>query len=181
MSYIPLIQRTDFNKYVKIGVNINSADLDLHIRDAQELDFLSWCDTPFYEALLALGTSTTQPELLALLNNYIKPYLVCSAYYKYLLWSGRDVTVGGIRVQTNGDSVDVGDKARAELMADILSKSNSYLAKLTYRLNADEYTYDGITYTFYDESDKHEAKPTLGIKRVGKRERYYDKLTCKWL
>jgi hypothetical protein len=36
-------------------------------------------------------------------------------------------------------------------------------------------------YTFYDEADKHEAKPVLGIKRVGKRERYYDKLTCRWL
>jgi len=181
MSYIPLIQRSDFNKYVKIGVNIKDTDLDVHIRDAQELDFLSWCDTPFYDKLLALGTSTNQPELLDLLNNYIKPYLVCAAYYKYLLWSGRDVTTGGIRVQTNGDSVDIGDKGRAELIADILRKQNAYLAKLTFRLDADEYTYDNIIYTFYDENNKKEPSPNIGIKRVGKVQRYYDKTSKKWL
>ena len=181
MSYIPIIQRTDFNDFVKIGINIKASELDLHIRDMQELDFLDWADTDFYNAVMNIGVATDRPELSALIDNFIKPYLVCGSYYKFLLWSGRDVTQMGVRVETSESSQDVGDKARAELMSDILRKQNAYLNKLKYKLNVVNYTFDSVIYTFYDEADKREAYPVSGIKRVGKRERYFDKLTRKWL
>lgn len=181
MSYIPIIQRSDFPQYVKIGVNIKANELDLHIRDMQELEFLGWVDTTFYNDVMNIGVSTSRPELSDLINEYIKPYLVCGAYYKFLLWCGRDATQMGLRVENSESSSDVGDKARAELMADILRKSNAYLSKLKWKLRDVDYTFDNVVYGFYDETNKKEAQVNIGIKKVGKSQMYYDKTYCKWV
>lgn len=182
MAYLPLIQFSDFKAYVKIGANIKEAELSVHIKDMQELEFNSWADSVFYTDITGLGVSTTRPELRTLLDEYVKPYLVCGAYYKFLLWHGRDITQMGVRVENSESSNDVGDKARAEMMADILRKQNAYLNVLKRKLSDDNYTYDGTVYTFYDEANKKEAKPNIGIKRVGgPKNLYYDKKTCRWL
>lgn len=167
MSYIPLIIKSEFAQYVTMTNNIDDASLSLHIRDAQEIDFISWVDTPFYDKLL----NSPGTELNDLLNNYIKPYLICLAYHRYLLWCGRSPQQSGLRKHIEETSEEISDKARGELMSDIHSKANVYLNKLKFKLYQDKYTYDTIVYTFFDEINKVFPRPKTGIKQVG-RNRY---------
>lgn len=164
MSYIPLIIKSEFEQYVTMTNNIDDSAIALHIRDAQEIDFISWVDTPFYDKLLS-GPGT---QLSSLLNDYIKPYLICLAYHRYLLWCGRSPQRSGLRKAIEESSEEISDKARGELMADIHSKSNAYLNKLKYKLYADRYTYDGVIYTFFDEINKVFPRPKISIKQVGR-------------
>lgn len=166
MSYRPLIKKSDFKIYFKFSDNIKDNEIDLHIRDAQEVEFFSWCDTDFYNDIT--GTLTNRPQLETLLNNYIKPYLIACSYYKFLLWHGRNVSQFGLRVNNEDTSVELSDKARAELLADVEHKKNIYLNKLTQKIYNDGYLYDGITYTFYDDSNKSNPKNTMRIKQVGR-------------
>lgn len=181
MSYIPIIQRTDFTGIVKIGVNVKDSDLEMHIKDAQELDFFEWADDAFYSDVMNISSVNNRAELLELVNTYIKPYLVCGAYYNYLLWAGRDLTQAGIRVHNSESSSEISDKGRGELMADISKKRNVYLSKLKKKLCNDEYTYDGITYTMYDDIGKSYPKSKIGISRIGKKQKYFDKKLNRWL
>lgn len=181
MAYIPIIQYSDFTQYVKIGANVDMSELDVHIKDMQELDFLSWADDAFYTDVVTVPYPTTRPKLSAFIEAYVKPYLVCGAYYKFLLWAGRDVTQMGVRVELSESNQDVGDKARAELMADIKGKTNTYLARLTRELEKINYKLDDVTYTFYDDCDKVRPKPSIGIKRVGPKQKYYDRKGDRWL
>lgn len=182
MTYIPLIKPSDFTGYVKLGANVvRGNELDMSIQDMQELEFGSWCDTPFYEDLMNCN-ATDDPQLYSLLNTHIKPYLVCGAYAKFLLWHGRTINQGGIRQNLSDTDNEISDKARGELMNDIIRKQNIYLNKLKFKLCADNYTYDGITYTFFDELDKTRPHNKITIKQVGKKfDRYYDKKTGQWL
>lgn len=181
MAYYPIIQYTDFPQYVKIGINVDPAELGIHIKDMQELDFLSWTDDDFYNDVVALPYPTNRPELSAFVEEFVKPYLVCGAYHKFLLWSGRDVTQMGVRLEIDQSSQDIGDKARGELMADVKGKMNSYLARLTKQLCKISYKLDNKTYTFYDDGDKVRPKPSIGIKRVGPKQKYYDRKEGRWL
>lgn len=177
MAYIPVIQRSDFTGVVKIGVNVKDSDLSSYIKDMQELEFFSWCDDIFYSDVINNGSQTNRPELTTLINEYIKPYLVCGAYHSFLLWHGRTPTQLGLRVENSESSSEISDKGRAELMADVQKKKNIYLLKLKQKMYSDSYTYDDITYTFYDDDFKSNPKPTIGIKRVGgpKQRDYFKK------
>lgn len=181
MNYIPIIQRTDFNGIVKIGANVQNSELSMHIRDMQELEFFEWSDDTFYSDVMNIASVSNRPQLLELVNTYIKPYLVCGSYYNYLLWAGRDSTQMGIRVNNSESNSEISDKGRGELMADINKKKNVYLNRLKKKLNDDNYTYDSITYTLYDDCGKRYPSNKIGILRVGKKQRYWDKKTQRWL
>jgi hypothetical protein len=182
MTYIPLIKVSDFQAYVKLGANvIKGTEMDMSIQDMQELEFNSWCDTPFYEDLMNCN-ETDRPQLHSLLNTLIKPYLICGAYAKFLLWHGRTINQGGVRSHLSDTDNEISDKARGELMNDVIRKSNIYLNKLKLKLCSDNYTYDGTEYTFYDEIDKKRAYPKTSIRQIGgSNKKYYDKKTGQWL
>jgi hypothetical protein len=65
---------------------------------------------------------STKPQLTALFNEYIKPFLVLGSYYRFLLWHGANVSQYGIRQNNEDTSSEVSDKRRAELMGDVQSK-----------------------------------------------------------
>ena len=90
MAYKPLIIKSDFKAYCPINNNVKDSDLDIHIRDAQDIEFKSWVDDTFYTDLM--DNLSSKPELTDLFNDYIKPFLVCGAYYKFLLWHGRNIS-----------------------------------------------------------------------------------------
>lgn len=181
MEYIPLIKVSDFEAYVKIGANvIRGNEMDMHIKDMQELEFGSWADTEFYNDLMNCNQND-DPELFELLQNQVKPYLVCGAYSKFLLWHGRTINQAGIRVNLTDTDGGISDKARGELTNDIIRKQNIYLNKLKFKLCNDNYTYDGIVYTFYDELDKKRPQVKTTIRQVGGSKKYFDKKSGQWL
>ena len=171
MSYRPLIIKSEFRTFVKLGANVGKdEEIEMFIRDMQELEFQPIVDDIFYTDVTA--DLSTRPELQAFLNSYIKPYLVCGSYEKFLLWQGRNVSQFGLRINNEESSVDVGDKARGELMADIRRKTNVYLNIMKRELYKANYTFDGVVYTFYDDCFKKEGKPEFGIKQVGRTRNY---------
>jgi len=170
MAYKPLIIKSDFDTYCKLGKNIKDDDLNLHIRDAQDVDFFSWVNDTFYTDLM--DNLATKPELTTLFNTYIKPYLVLSAYYKFMLWHGANVSQYGTRQNQEDTSQEVSDKRRSELLGDIQSKINVYLNRLKDKLNDDNYTYDSVVYDWYNNCDKIIARPQLNIRQLGQRKIY---------
>ena len=170
MAYKPLIIKSDFSAYCKLGKNITDGDLDLHIRDAQEVDFFSWANDTFYTDLM--DNLATKPELTSLFDEYVKPYLVFTAYYKFLLWHGANISQYGVRQNNEGTSEEISDKRRGELLGDIQSKVNVYLNKLKDKLHDDEYTYDGVVYDWFNDCDKIQMKPQLNIRQLGQRSNY---------
>lgn len=170
MAYKPLIIKSDFEAYCKLGKNIKDTDLDLHIRDAQDVDFFSWANDDFYTDLM--DNLSTKPELTSLFNDYIKPYLVFSAYYKFLLWHGANISQYGTRENSETTSQEITDKRRAELLGDIQSKINVYLNRLKDKLDDDNYTYDSVTYDWFNDCDKKEMKPQLNIRQLGQSKTY---------
>lgn len=168
MAYKPLIIKSDFDAYCRISKNIKDSDLDIHIRDTQEVEFESWVSNAFYTDLM--DNLATKPQLTTLFNEYIKPFLVLGAYYRFLLWHGANVSQYGIRQNNEDTSTEVSDKRRAELMGDVQSKKNAYLNKLKDKLFNDNFTYDSVTYDFYDTYDKRELMPEQNIRQLGQRK-----------
>ncbi len=168
MAYKPLIIKSDFDIYVKLGKNVKDNDLDQFIRVVQELDLDSWVPANFYTNLK--DNLTTMPQLNALFEDYIKPFLVLGAYYRFLLYHGRNISQYGIRQNNEDTSAEISDQVRAALMGDVESQKSGYLNKLKNKMFDDNFTYDGIVYDFYNDCDKHELKNQLNIRQLGERK-----------
>lgn len=164
-----LIDKEDFGAYVKFSDNIRAADVDFHCKDAQNFDAY-----PIMPLAVVSGNNmvtdietavnespVTKPELVAFFNDYLKPFLVCKAYARFLLWAGRNITQFGLRVNNEETSTEVTDKSRAEMIADIEHKCNVYLARMTTNLYDTDYTYDGVVYEFGDCKSKPRAKTRI--------------------
>jgi len=178
MPYRPLIIKSEFTEFVKLGANVTkNSDIDTYIKDMQEIEYKTIVPLTFYNAI----TGSPGTELTAFLNEYVKPYLICGAYEKFLLWHGRNVSQFGLRENQEDTSTPISDKARAELIADVRRKTNVYLLSMNDRLNDVSYTFDGVVYDF-TSCDVAKSKPKIGMKQVGaNRNKYWDKKLQRWL
>ena len=179
MSYRPLIIKSEFTEFVKLGANVTkNSDIDTYIKDMQEIEYKPIVPLAFYNAI----TGTPGTELTAFLNDYVKAYLICGAYEKFLLWHGRNVAQFGLRENQEDTSTPISDKARAELIADVRRKTNVYLASMNDRLNDLLYTFDGVVYDF-TSCEVSKSKPKIGMRQVGKNStnKYWDKKEQRWL
>lgn len=163
MTYKPLIIKSEFRTYCKLGANVGKdSELDSYIRDMQELEFLPTVDDTFYNDLI--GDLSLRPELSNFLNNNIKPYLISGAYEKFLLWHGNNISQFGIRNNNEDTSQQISDRTRGELIADVRRKTNAYQAIFKRELFRADYTFDGVAYTFFDDMYKREnAKRNIGM------------------
>ena len=151
-----LIDKNDFGDYVKWSANIPDRDVDPHCKDAQNFDAFPIMplavvsgNNMITDIETALAESpVTKPELVAFYNTYLEPFLVCKAYARFLLWHGRNIAQYGFVTNQEDTSIEVSDKTRGEMIADIQSKSNIYWARLTANLKDTSFTYDGIVYSF---------------------------------
>lgn len=105
-------------------------------------------------------------ELASLFDDYVKPYLVCCAFSRYLLWTGRNISQFGIRTNSEDTSTEVSDKARAELIADINNKKAYYWSRFKKKIYDDDYTYDGVLYNFETDCDVSRPKRNFNIRAV---------------
>lgn len=158
-----LIQKSEFKTYVDFSDNIPSKKLDYNINDAQIFDLKPLVPADFYTDLFSLSA---RPELTVLLDDYVKPYLICSAFSRYLLWTGRNISQFGIRTNNEDTSTEVSDKARAELIADINNKKSYYWSIFKKKIYDDNYTYDGTTYDFTNDCDVSRPKRNFNIRAV---------------
>lgn len=166
---VQLIDKDDFGTYVKWSDNIPAANVDFHCKDAQNFD--AYPIMPIAVVSLnnivldvenAINESpVTRPELLEWFTDYLKPFLVCKAYARFLLWQGRNITQFGIVVNQEETSTEATDKARAEMIADTEHKCNVYLARLTKALKDADYTYDSIVYEYTCDNSKPRPKTRI--------------------
>lgn len=151
-----LINKSDFSEYVVFSNNIKDDNIDVHCRDAQNFDVYPIMPTAkvsgnnmIDDIIFALTESPVEkPELIALFNDYVKPFMVLKAYCRFLLYHGRNITQYGIRVNNEDTSNDIGDKGRAEFIADNEHKANVYLARLNKALKDANYTFDSVVYQY---------------------------------
>lgn len=173
MAYRPLIIKSEFRTFCKLGANVGKdSEIDSYIRDMQELEFLPKMDNEFYNDIT--GTLTSRPELSTFLETYVKPYLICGAYEKFLLWHGNNISQYGIRNNQEDTSQQVSDKTRSELIADIKRKTNAYLSIMNREIMIADYTFDETVYTFFDDAYKKKGKRDLGMFQVGGKRKNYD-------
>lgn len=98
-------------------------------------------------------------ELMALYVDYIRPLMVYMTMARFMLTHGRKITPAGMRTIEDDTSKEITDKGRAELMADMGSKSNAYRMKLSKALNSANYKIGGKNY----QTDDFE-RPIIGSK-----------------
>lgn len=173
MSFLPLVIKSEFLDYVKLGLNVGrTPDIDTHIRDMQTTEFEPIVSDEFYDDIT--GDLSSRPELQSFLDECVKPYIIFGAYGKFLLWHGRNISQFGLRSNNEDTSDPVEDKVRGELLADIRKKTNIFFAKMKKELCKVNYTFDSIVYEFTDECFSSKSKPFIGIKQVGRnRNEYY--------
>lgn len=177
MSYRPLIIKSEFTDFVKLGANVTkNSDIDTYIKDMQEIEYKPIVPLAFYNAI----TGSPGTELTSFLDTYVKPYLICGAYEKFLLWHGRNVAQFGLRENQEDTSTPISDKARAELIADVRRKTNVYLASMNDYLSDVSYTFDGVVYDF-TSCEIAKSKPKIGMRQVGSNKKYWDKYLQRWL
>jgi len=107
------------------------------------------------------NTNWIEIALMTFWTDYVKPYFSMSAYSRFLLWQGANVTQYGIvqPLESNGVSQPITDKWRGELLADVKGKVNIYLSRLEKQFDSVSGVFDGVTYTV-DSDDNTE--PTRG-------------------
>jgi hypothetical protein len=80
-----LISEVKLKSYTNINKNVDMDVLKAEIQIAQDIDLQTILGTKFYKQLLARvgadGTNTFTPDELILVNEYIQPYLVQTAYF----------------------------------------------------------------------------------------------------
>lgn len=105
------------------------------------------------------NTNWEQIDLMTFWLEYVKPYFVLSAYSRFLLWHGANITQFGTRQINEDTSTEISDKRRGELMADIRNKINTYLSRLNKKFSSVNGVFDGVTYTVDCEDN---TTPTRG-------------------
>ena len=146
-----LIHKEDFIGIVPMSVNIPNKDVDLHCLDAQNIDCEPIMPTFNNVSLLAqivVSNPTSRPQLWAFFTEYLKPFLVCKAHARFLLWHGNNITQFGTVQNQEDTSEPISDKTRAELIRSTEIKANVYLAKMTNHLKVVSYTFDTIVYSY---------------------------------
>ena len=147
-----------------MSANIPNVNVDLHCLDAQNIDtFPIMPKTAEGVNMLTNienATSSSNPELMSFFEIYLKPFMVCMAHARFLLWQGNNVTQFGIRVNQEDTSQPITDKTRGELIASSEHKANVYMMKFKQALEDANYTFDSVVYS-YKCNQKPRAKTRI--------------------
>lgn len=142
--------------------------------------YYSAADTNTDSAPTALNTDWEEIQLMTFWTDYVKPYFMCCAYYRFLLWHGTNITQFGARQNNEETSVEITDKKKGELMADISGKKDIFYARLSKKFNDMNQTFDGVTYS-YDVYDNQNLTKGVRIWGLGKRKPNRCCDTDKWI
>ena len=159
-----LIDKNDFIGVVPMSVNIPDVNVNLHCLDAQNIDTFPIMPITATGVNMLTdienATSSSNPELMEFFTTYLKPFMVCMAHARFLLWQGNNITQFGIRVNQEDTSQPITDKTRAELIASSEHKANVYMMKFKEALEEANYTFDTVVYS-YECNNKPRAKTRI--------------------
>lgn len=111
------------------------------------------------------NTNWKEVEVMSFFTAFVKPFLVCASYYRFLNWHGANVTQFGIRQINEDTSNEVSEGRRGELMADINNKKQHYLSLMLKRFSDVAYTFDEVKYETTDCNTP--AQSVAGIYALG--------------
>jgi len=181
------VPQKDFDIAVRDAFNFDIAtalsdDMMEDIKEVLETNPIQWSgakayviddivvyDGVFYKSLgshtgsLPPSVNWSEIQLLTFWTDFVKPYFEACAYYRFLLWHGANVTQYGSRQNNEDTSIEISDKRKGELLADIKGKQDILLARLTKRFSDVNGTLDGVQYE-YDIDDTQEKNNLTGIK-----------------
>lgn len=169
-----LIDKDDFGEYVQFSDNLRAGNVNFHCMDAQNFDFAELYPNATVSGNTLLAnietavseSPVTRPQLVTFFTNFVKPFLVCSAFQRLLLWQGRNITQFGIRVNNEETSNEISDKARAELISDINNKTNIYLLRMSNAFKAANNTFDTIVYGNTSGCNQENRGPKTRIAQI---------------
>jgi len=92
-----------------------------------------------------------------------------SAYSRFLLWHGANVTQFGTRQINEETSVEISDKRRGELLAEVRNEINVYLSRLNKNFNSVKGIFDGVTYAI-DCGDNTKSTRGFNVWGVGEKK-----------
>lgn len=126
----------------------------------------------------AADNSNSQPpsdnwedcELMNFYEQYLQPFIVYHAYYRFFAYHGTNVTQFGLRVINEESSVAVSGTVRADKLGDLSSKRNVAILKISKQLEEISYTLDGTKYPM-DGGEKKKLRPKVQIFQVGGRHK----------
>lgn len=142
-----LIAKSDFTTYVQFTSNIQDRLIDYHINRAEQMDFKPVVPDAFWTKINE-GSPGPGTELTSFINTYIKPILVLSAYVRFLVEHGSNITQFGITHESHPDITQVTDKRRAEIRTQYQHDLNVYWTKFYNELEDNSYTFDSVVYDF---------------------------------
>jgi hypothetical protein len=152
----PLILKTDFAEFVDVPANLPDAKIVRYIVDAELFDLKPALNSKaLYANLKSLPAVDDSTDLWSFYNVFVKPFLVYSAFCRFELRHGVNVTQYGMRENTETTSEAISDKRRGELLADDRSKRNVYLSVLLKELADQRRTFDGVIFTEDDAPRKN--------------------------
>lgn len=151
------ITLSDIQSVAQITLNIEDRLIDFHIDAVRKLNL----DAILGDALLdaiddAFGDSVTYPETFAFFTDYVKPYWSLSAYVRFLGVHGANVTQFGITNANDprGTFTQASDQQRANMLRQAENDRKVYKQKIVDRLEAVDYTFDGVQYQEQDSLDR---------------------------
>lgn len=164
---------------------LNLIQSELNIKQWSKLNNYTTLDSVFWKDKYYIAKNSnlnSEPpsanwddyETMDFWGDYLKPYLIACSVSRFMLWHGRNVTQYGLRQINEDTSVEVTDKARGELKADIDNKKDYYMTRIRKKLEDVKWILDGVKY----ENDNYcgdTKKTRVGIFSLGKKKDRYDR------
>jgi len=149
-------------------------------------DHIIFTNNKAYKALTAnIGSQPdTNPldwvesELGTFYYNFLRPFLAFCAHGRFMLWAGSNLTQYGFVKISEDTSTEISEDRRAELIADVKTKSNIWLSRLKKRLCKVNWIFDNVNYDVdLDDNYRKNPRKTFRIRPVGKNYTPYTKPT----
>jgi hypothetical protein len=148
-----LITKEDFTpqNFVKFSQNIREDQIEPYIYASQANDLMPRVGIEMLHDLRN-ATSDSRPELWAFLENYVKPFLVLSSYYRFASTHGIHLTQFGM--SKTSDPQNTFDQVSGQERAILLRQTASDLQVAETRMLSQPFTFDGVTYVKKEKSNQ---------------------------
>lgn len=165
-----LVTKSDFGTFVQLSTNIEDRLINFHVDNSQLYDVEPRLGALLYADLIALPSvpddPETKPELRAFYNDYVKRYVCLLAYCRFIAEHGTNVTQFGFTQLSDpaGTFDTPSEDRRAVFLRQYRSDAETSLTRLFNRLDAVNYTLDGINYQ-KSETIQDKSIPISSVKK----------------
>ena len=163
-----LITKSDFSDYVDLSNHVNEKYIKRHILTAQERYLRPLLGDAFYAEIIEdVSTGYYGTGIQALIDTYIKPYLVWRSYQVFLPHSRQFFTNMGPRVLIEENSRAINDSELSIVVHEAESNADAYERILVDYLRDNKNDFA----TWRDAKDKNTSTYLPNITAVGNKSR----------